>query len=107
MLDDPLDSCLFFSGTGRRQYAVPYSWQATRPEVNLSTDNDAYIIEAEVQGMKRESLDVCVGNGGRGMTIEVHVIRDGGSNANAAMAPASASKSDTTKAWKVNQLYLP
>lgn len=100
LLDDTSDSPFYSSGTGRRQFADPYSWQATRPALNLSTDNDTYIIEAEVPGVKKENLDVRVGDGGRSMTIEGRVVRGDSNAASSSATPAttaSAPKSDAEK----------
>lgn len=92
MFDDPFESSL---STRRHHHSDPYNWQATRPALNLSEEEDgSYVVEAEVPGMKKENLDIRIGDGGRSLTIQGHVI--GRRSTNRATSPSSTSQSPPT-----------
>jgi HSP20 family molecular chaperone IbpA len=44
--------------------------QPLHPTIDLSEQGNEYIVEAEVPGVKKENLDVRVGDGGRCVTVE-------------------------------------
>lgn len=67
----------------------PYNWHSTTPALNLSEENNSYIVEAEVPGVKKENLNLRIGDGGRSLTIEGRVVRD--------QPTADAEKTGTTK----------
>lgn len=46
-----------------------------RPAVDLSEEGNNYIVEAELPGVKKENVEVRVGDGGRSITIEGKIIR--------------------------------
>lgn len=63
-----------------------------RPAVDVSEDGNNYIVEAELPGVKKEDVDVRIGDGGRSVTIEGRIIRrGGGAEASQADAPSSTS----------------
>jgi HSP20 family molecular chaperone IbpA len=41
-----------------------------QPIVDLTEDGNSYIVEAELPGVKKENLEVRIGDGGRSVTIE-------------------------------------
>ncbi|KAF8502530.1 HSP20-like chaperone [Gautieria morchelliformis] len=45
-----------------------------RPSIDLSEKGDEYIVEAEVPGVKKENLNVRVGDGGRSITVEGRIF---------------------------------
>jgi HSP20 family molecular chaperone IbpA len=47
-----------------------HSPNALRPAVDLSEEGNAYVVEAELPGVKRENIEVRIGDGGRSVTIE-------------------------------------
>ncbi|OSD07248.1 HSP20-like chaperone [Trametes coccinea BRFM310] len=46
-----------------------------RPAVDVSEQGDKYIVEAELPGVKKENVNVRIGDGGRTLTIEGKVVR--------------------------------
>ncbi|PVF97188.1 HSP20-like chaperone [Serendipita vermifera] len=66
------------SNVSRRSVGEPFGWHQSSPSLNLHEEEDgSYIVEAEVPGVKKENLDVRVGDGGRSITIGGHVVRRG------------------------------
>ena len=62
LLDDP-----FFRDT-----------TSIRPAVDVTEQGNNYIIEAELPGVKKENVQVRIGDGGRSVTIEGRVIERSG-----------------------------
>jgi len=60
--------------SGYRQFDHAFDAFARHPAVDLSEEGDKYVVEAEVPGVKKENLDVRVGDGGRSVTIEGKII---------------------------------
>lgn len=85
-MEDPFASDPVFSNLNRRD---PYNWHSTSPALNLSEENDSYTVEAEVPGVKKENLDLRIGDGGRSLTIEGRVFR-GQQNTGEATSPGAA-----------------
>ena len=46
-----------------------------RPAVDLSEEGNNYIVEAELPGVKKDNVEVRVGDGGRSITIEGKIVR--------------------------------
>ncbi|KAI0754946.1 HSP20-like chaperone [Daedaleopsis nitida] len=46
-----------------------------RPAVDVSEQGDTYIVEAELPGVKKENVNVRIGDGGRSLTIEGKVFK--------------------------------
>ena len=67
-----------------------------RPAVDLSEEGNNYIVEAELPGVKKENLEVRVGDGGRSLTIEGKIIR--GTQPAVPEAPKNASAAQSTEA---------
>lgn len=57
---------------GSSRFARPrYTWGwETQPNVDLTDKGDAFVVEADLPGVKRENLEVRVGDRGRSLTIE-------------------------------------
>jgi HSP20 family molecular chaperone IbpA len=45
------------------------SWGSGRPNVELHEEHDAYVVEAEVPGYRKEDIQVHVGDDGRSITL--------------------------------------
>lgn len=52
--------------------------QSLRPPVDVSEQGDNYIVEAELPGVKKENVNVRIGDGGRSLTIEGKVFSRSG-----------------------------
>ena len=46
-----------------------------RPAVDLSEEGNNYFVEAELPGVKKENVEVRIGDGGRSITIEGKIVR--------------------------------
>ncbi|KAH9080543.1 HSP20-like chaperone [Lactarius deliciosus] len=49
-----------------------------RPAVDVSEDGNQYIVETELPGVKKEDVEVRIGDGGRSVTIEGNIIQQRG-----------------------------
>lgn len=67
-------------------------WERARVPVDVSEQVDAYVVEAELPGVKKEDIDVRIGDNGRSVTIEGQIVR------RSAPAPAQASESTDSAA---------
>ncbi|KAJ8518485.1 hypothetical protein ONZ45_g4446 [Pleurotus djamor] len=47
----------------------------TKPAVDVSEEGNTYVIEADLPGVKKENVEVRIGDGGRSLTIEGHARR--------------------------------
>lgn len=108
VIDDP-----FFGGARPTFYAparalreapfVQNSTSNSRSGVDLTEEGNNYIVEAELPGVKRENLNVTVGDGGRSVTIEGKVFQrnrgtiEGTQNAAIEGAPGSAQNTPATE----------
>lgn len=59
LFDDP-----FFANPG-----------SLRPAVDISQQGDNYVVEAELPGVKKENVNVRIGDGGRSLTIEGKIFK--------------------------------
>jgi HSP20 family molecular chaperone IbpA len=46
-----------------------------RPAVDVSEDGNHYVVETELPGVKKEDVEVRVGDGGRSITIEGNIVQ--------------------------------
>ncbi|SRR6266702_2291026 len=46
-----------------------------RPPVDVSEDGSQYVVETELPGVKKEDVEVRIGDGGRSVTIEGNIIQ--------------------------------
>ncbi|KAG8800772.1 hypothetical protein FRC16_002106 [Serendipita sp. 398] len=82
MLNDPFLLRPSFSSLGsnghRRRYQDPFfdnfNWMP-QPSLHVSEENGAYVVEADVPGVKKENLDVRIGDGGRSLTVSGKITR--------------------------------
>ncbi|GJJ15424.1 hypothetical protein Clacol_009701 [Clathrus columnatus] len=68
--------------------------QTRQPALDLSEHGNDYIVEAEVPGVKKENLEVRVGDNGRSLTIEGKILSRSHQNGNA-NATATTDASNT------------
>lgn len=93
MLDEPLLRAPGYAHPafrGRTMFDDPF-FQNTRPAVDVSEDGNKYIVEAEVPGVKRDALEIRIGDGGRSLTIEGRF----GSRRGPESAPAGSTQNAT------------
>ncbi|KAI5122785.1 hypothetical protein M0805_000129 [Coniferiporia weirii] len=79
MLDEPLGlQHPAFRSVLSRQSGSPFalggpffgSGFVNAPAIDLSEESNAYVVEAELPGVKRENIEVRIGDNGRSLTIE-------------------------------------
>lgn len=104
MLDEPLRSPAFYGGAYpalRSMFDEPFFQYPTslRPAVDVSEQGDHFVVEAELPGVKKENVQVRVGDGGRSVTIEGKVVQ-GTPEAGPGEGQAAEAKADTTSAAK-------
>ena len=51
-----------------------HSPNALRPAVDVTEEGNHYIVEAELPGVKKENIEVRIGDGGRSVTIEGKIV---------------------------------
>lgn len=51
-----------------------HSPNALRPAVDVTEEGKHYIVEAELPGVKKENIEVRIGDGGRSITIEGKIV---------------------------------
>jgi len=72
-LEEPLRSAPTLYGFPHRSFlADPFfaSPNTVHPALDLMEEGDNYIVEAELPGVKKENIDISVGDGGRSVTIQ-------------------------------------
>ena len=80
MLEEPLRSPSYLGTLPSRLFDDPFfahSTNALRPAVDVTEEGNSYIVEAELPGVKKENLQVRIGDGGRSVTIEGKTHRRG------------------------------
>ncbi|KAF7336789.1 SHSP domain-containing protein [Mycena venus] len=78
MLDEPLARSSVGSGRSRSLFDDPFL-SLTRemlrgPAVDVSETRNTYVVEVELPGVKKENLEVRIGDGGRSLTIEGKIL---------------------------------
>ncbi|KAJ7212126.1 HSP20-like chaperone [Mycena pura] len=99
MLDEPLRSAAF--ARSRSLLDDTYPWfpvgreMLRGPTVDISEAGNTYIVEAELPGVKKENLQVRIGDGGRSLTIEGKLLTGTESTES---APVSEGNGDKARA---------
>ena len=81
MLEEPFGRSSTYGSMGypsmRSLFDDPFFASSTsvRPAIDVSEQGDSYIVEAELPGVKKENVNVRIGDGGRSLTIEGKVFR--------------------------------
>ncbi|KIO30266.1 hypothetical protein M407DRAFT_20730, partial [Tulasnella calospora MUT 4182] len=58
-----------YGGNPTSEYSNSGGLTTRSPNVHLSDEGDHYVVEAEVPGIRKENLDVSIGDNGRSLTI--------------------------------------
>ena len=100
MLEEPLGGRFgAFGLPSRSVFDDPFftSPRFARPAVDVSEDGNNYVVETELPGVKKEDVDVRIGDGGRSITIEGNITQrvtyanGDGSTASTAATPQEGS----------------
>ncbi|KIM65923.1 hypothetical protein SCLCIDRAFT_112022 [Scleroderma citrinum Foug A] len=74
MLEEPFGSSAVGYGfpQSRAVFGDPFFGRANalRPAVDVVEDGDKYIVEADLPGVKKDDVDITIGDGGRSITIQ-------------------------------------
>ncbi|KAJ7780652.1 HSP20-like chaperone [Mycena maculata] len=80
MLDEPLTRPVAF-GRSRSLFDDPFFGVARDmlrgPAVDVSEVGNAYVVEAELPGVKKENIEIRVGEGGRSVSIQGKLLASG------------------------------
>ncbi|KAG8956616.1 hypothetical protein FRC04_000094 [Tulasnella sp. 424] len=68
------------------------------PHVHLNDEEGKYVVEAELPGIKKENLDISIGDNGRSLTIKGHASASSDDVAQQAATDASTSQTNTPQA---------
>jgi HSP20 family molecular chaperone IbpA len=77
ILEEPVARPSVYYGLQSRSlfdHPLFHSPESFRPALDLTEEGNSYILEADLPGVKRENLEVRVGEGGRSVTIEGKII---------------------------------
>ncbi|PIL22557.1 hypothetical protein GSI_15246 [Ganoderma sinense ZZ0214-1] len=102
MFDEPLGRSPAYwhwnPATRSSFYEDPFfaSSAALRPAIDVHEQGDSYVVEAELPGVKKENVSVRVGDGGRSLTIEGKVFRQGAVPQQEGQAQTSAAAEPST-----------
>ncbi|QRV92611.1 heat shock protein HSP20 family protein [Ceratobasidium sp. AG-Ba] len=72
MLEDPFFTSPFYPATRSARFS-PNDWSQRQAAVEMSEEGNEFVIQAEMPGVKKENLDVQLGDDGRSLTIQGHV----------------------------------
>ncbi|KAI0648081.1 HSP20-like chaperone [Trametes meyenii] len=102
VLEEPLGPAVYrgaFPPNARSVFDDPFfnSPALLRPAVDVSEQGDKFIVEAELPGVKKENVNVRIGDGGRTLTIEGKVFArsTGGPQQTETVEAASATAGST------------
>lgn len=78
MLEEPLGRAPGYAGLPMRSiFDDPFFNSPThaRPAIDVSEEGNQYVVEAELPGVKKDNVEVHIGDGGRSVTIEGRIVR--------------------------------
>ncbi|ETW81571.1 hypothetical protein HETIRDRAFT_409448 [Heterobasidion irregulare TC 32-1] len=78
MLEEPLGRAPGYAGLPMRSFFDdPFFNSPThaRPAIDVSEEGNQYVVEAELPGVKKDNVEVRIGDGGRSVTIEGKIVR--------------------------------
>ena len=83
MLEDPFFGRppVAYGSRGHSVFDDPFFGLARsglRPAVDVAEEGNSYVIEAELPGVRKEDINVEIGNNGRSVTIEGKIVRRSG-----------------------------
>jgi len=73
-----------------------------RPAVDVSEEGNKYVVEAELPGVKKENVEVRIGDDGRSLTIQGRVVSRGPEGPSEAHNQTQTQESSTTDAAQSN-----
>jgi HSP20 family molecular chaperone IbpA len=74
MLDEPLTRAPVTFARSRSLFDDPFFSMNRGPAVDVSEQGNKYVVEAEMPGVKKENVEVRIGDGGRSLTFEGKIL---------------------------------
>ncbi|KAF8843320.1 HSP20-like chaperone [Paxillus ammoniavirescens] len=98
MLEEPLGRTPAAYGLPHRSFLpdpLLTSPSAFRPAVDVTEEGDTYIVETDLPGVKKENVDVTIGDGGRSITIQGRTLSRRGEEAAESAPEAGGAQGET------------
>ncbi|KAG6820180.1 hypothetical protein H0H93_004311 [Arthromyces matolae] len=83
-----------FNGFNRPALGVGFS----RPALDVREEGDKYVLEAELPGVRKDNIEVRIGDAGKSVTIEGRVIESRGEPQNGESTKVAEAGADTSSA---------
>lgn len=99
MLEEPLGRSPSYLGIPTRSLLEDpffHSPSSLRPAVDVTEEGNNYVVEAELPGVKKENMEVRIGEGGRSVTIEGKIVNRSAPAAEAQPQESSAGAGSTS-----------
>ncbi|KAL0961071.1 hypothetical protein HGRIS_006055 [Hohenbuehelia grisea] len=127
MLEEPLSrSPSYFGLPSRSLLDDPFFRNSalSRPAVDVSEEGNVYVVEADLPGVKKENVEVRIGDGGRSLTIEGRILSrrsadaatntapqeiiandQSGSSNDASTAPTAVAQADSSNQLSTERMF--
>ncbi|EDR13714.1 uncharacterized protein LACBIDRAFT_308997 [Laccaria bicolor S238N-H82] len=106
MLEEPLTRPQFYGIPSRASDPFNnfnnFNAFLTRPAIDVKEEGDKYILDADLPGVRKENVEVRIGDNGRSVTIEGKIVERG--RPEAIQTPSSASSSETSDSQSITQV---
>lgn len=94
MLEEPITrSPAYFGHPSRALDGFIRSPLLNQPALDVTEQGNKYVVEADIPGVKKENLEVRIGDGGNSVTIQGRIIR-GRNNQRTDVDPANDAKGE-------------
>ncbi|KAJ8691568.1 hypothetical protein PTI98_011128 [Pleurotus ostreatus] len=103
MFEEPLTrSPAYYGSPSRALFDDPFFQSAgfglSRPAIDVTEEGNGYVVEADLPGVKKENVEVRIGDGGRSLTIEGKFTRRSTAPETDATAPENTDAPHETNA---------
>lgn len=109
MLEEPLTRSPGFGYRSRSLFDDPFfanPREFSRPAVDVTEEGNNYILEADLPGVKKENIEVRVGEGGRSVTIEGKLFSRQQSRAAEASQAENSQETAASSDCKYRQYFI-
>lgn len=105
ILEEPFGRPAAYYGFTNRSILDESFIQSSRPSIDVSERDDIYIVEADLPGVKKEDVEVMVGDSGHRVTIEGKILsRRGGHGAAAGVSEESTTAEPPADSQSTSQV---
>jgi HSP20 family protein len=95
VLEEPFGRSAGYYGLPTRSFFDDPFFQSSnslRPSVDVTEEGDKYVVEADLPGVKKENVEVRIGDGGRSVTIEGKLFRRRNGSGDASEQPGEQTR---------------